>query len=151
MSTTERYATIRNWDNIKYSKTAYHFKLFLIFIRSLNPLAICIMKLHFFFILLLICMQNTSICIIQPHVYNCKTSLFQWQKKIKIVINYNTKHHGIYDWIHANFKHIIKNLQDDKTFMEYSRDNNKLYPLRHLLKMRTWGIEWKKIIDKTVE
>jgi hypothetical protein len=35
--------------------------------------------------------------------------------------------------------------------MEYSRDNNKLYPLRHLLKMRTWGIEWKKIIDKTVE
>jgi hypothetical protein len=35
--------------------------------------------------------------------------------------------------------------------LEYPRYNTKLDPLRHLLKIRTWGIEWKKVIDKTVE
>jgi hypothetical protein len=48
LSTTKRYATIRNWDNIKHLKTPYHLKLFFIFIRSFNPLATCIMKLHSF-------------------------------------------------------------------------------------------------------
>jgi hypothetical protein len=65
-------------------------------------------EIAFFFILLQICMQNTSICIIQPHAYNCNTSLLQWQKFF--VTNCHTKHLGIYDWIHANLKHIRKNL-----------------------------------------
>jgi hypothetical protein len=50
MSTTKSYVTIRNWNNIKYLRTPHHFKLFLIFIRSLNPLATWIMKLHSFFL-----------------------------------------------------------------------------------------------------
>jgi hypothetical protein len=37
--------------------------------------------------------------------------------KKKIVTNYQTKHIGIYDSIHANLKHIRKNLQDDKTIV----------------------------------
>jgi hypothetical protein len=44
LSTTKRYATI--WDNIKYPRTFYHFKLFFIFICALNPLATCTIKLH---------------------------------------------------------------------------------------------------------
>jgi hypothetical protein len=63
MSTTKRYATIRNWNNIRHFMTPYHFKLSFIFICSHNPLATYTKKLHSF-ILLLICMQNTSICII---------------------------------------------------------------------------------------
>jgi hypothetical protein len=35
--------------------------------------------------------------------------------------------------------------------LEYPRDNTRLDPLRHLLKIRTWGIKWKRIIDKIVE
>jgi hypothetical protein len=46
LSTTKRYVTIRNWNNIRHLGTRYHFKLFLIFIHSLNPLATCILKLH---------------------------------------------------------------------------------------------------------
>jgi hypothetical protein len=46
MSTTKMYVTIRNWNNIRHPMTPYHFKLFFIFIHSLNPLATCTMKLH---------------------------------------------------------------------------------------------------------
>jgi hypothetical protein len=35
--------------------------------------------------------------------------------------------------------------------LEYPRDNTKLDPLRHLLKIRTWGTEWKRVIDKILE
>jgi hypothetical protein len=34
---------------------------------------------------------------------------------------------------------------------EYPRDDNRLLPFQHLLEIRTWGIEWKIIIDKTDE
>jgi len=34
---------------------------------------------------------------------------------------------------------------------QYPRDDTWLVPLWHLLKIRTWGIEWKKAIDKTNE
>jgi hypothetical protein len=30
---------------------------------------------------------------------------------------------------------------------EYPRDDIQLFPLQHLLAIRTWGIEWKRIID----
>jgi hypothetical protein len=35
--------------------------------------------------------------------------------------------------------------------LEYPRDNTKLDSLRHLLEIKTWGMEWKKVIDKTME
>jgi hypothetical protein len=34
---------------------------------------------------------------------------------------------------------------------EYPRDDTWLVPFQHLLKIRTWGIEWKTTIDKTKE
>jgi len=37
LSTTKKYATIRNWDNIKHLRTPYYFKLFKIFIHSSTP------------------------------------------------------------------------------------------------------------------
>jgi hypothetical protein len=78
--TTKRYATIRNWDNMRYPRTPYHFKLF--YFHSLSqPFGNSLHEIAFFFILLLICIQNTLICIIQPCACNCKTFLFQWQKE----------------------------------------------------------------------
>jgi hypothetical protein len=38
-----------------------------------------------------------------------------------------------------------------KKLLEYPRDNTKLGPFRHLLEIRTWGIEWKRVINKTKE
>jgi lipopolysaccharide biosynthesis regulator YciM len=38
-----------------------------------------------------------------------------------------------------------------KKLLEYPRDDTKLNPFRHLLEIRTWEIEWKKVIDKIVE
>jgi hypothetical protein len=38
-----------------------------------------------------------------------------------------------------------------KRLFEYPRDNIKLNPFKHLLKIRTWGLKWKGVIDKTVE
>jgi hypothetical protein len=38
-----------------------------------------------------------------------------------------------------------------KKLLEYPRDNTKLDLLRYFLKIRTWGIEWKGVIDKTME
>jgi hypothetical protein len=35
--------------------------------------------------------------------------------------------------------------------LEYPRDNTKLDPPRHLLKIKTWRTKWKRIIDKTLE
>jgi hypothetical protein len=35
--------------------------------------------------------------------------------------------------------------------LEYPRNNTKLDPLRHLLKIRTWGRKWKRVINKIVE
>jgi len=35
--------------------------------------------------------------------------------------------------------------------LEYPKDDTKLNPLWHLLKIRTWIIEWKRVIDKTNE
>jgi hypothetical protein len=32
---------------------------------------------------------------------------------------------------------------------ECQRYDNKLFPFQHLLKIKTWGEKWKKIIDKT--
>jgi len=38
-----------------------------------------------------------------------------------------------------------------KKLLEYPRDDTRLDLLRHLLEMRTWGVEWKRVIDKTNE
>jgi hypothetical protein len=38
-----------------------------------------------------------------------------------------------------------------KKLLECPRDNIRLNPLKHLLKIKTWGIEWKGVIDKTME
>jgi hypothetical protein len=38
-----------------------------------------------------------------------------------------------------------------KKMLEYPRNNTKLDPLMHLLEIRTWGIEWKKVIEEIVE
>jgi hypothetical protein len=35
--------------------------------------------------------------------------------------------------------------------LEYPKDDTKLNPLWHLLQIRTWAIEWKRVIDKTNE
>jgi hypothetical protein len=35
--------------------------------------------------------------------------------------------------------------------LEYSRDDIKLNPFQHLLKIKTWGIKWKRVIDKIDE
>jgi DNA-binding PucR family transcriptional regulator len=35
--------------------------------------------------------------------------------------------------------------------LEYPRDNTRLDPLKHLLKIRKRGIEWKGVINKTLE
>jgi hypothetical protein len=35
--------------------------------------------------------------------------------------------------------------------LEYPRDDTKLQPLQHLLEIKTWGIKWKRVIDKIVE
>jgi hypothetical protein len=35
--------------------------------------------------------------------------------------------------------------------LEYPKDSNLLDPLKNLLQIRTWGIEWKRQIDKTIE
>jgi hypothetical protein len=40
--------------------------------------------------------------------------LLYYNGKKKIITNCQTKHLGIYDWIHVNLKHTRKNLQDDK-------------------------------------
>ncbi len=34
---------------------------------------------------------------------------------------------------------------------EYPKDDIQLLPLQHLLESRTWGIEWKRAIDKIDE
>jgi hypothetical protein len=34
---------------------------------------------------------------------------------------------------------------------EYPRNDTQLLPLQHLLEIRTWGIKWKRVIDKTNE
>jgi hypothetical protein len=38
-----------------------------------------------------------------------------------------------------------------KKLLEYLRDDIKLNPLQILPEIKTWGIKWKKIIDKTNE
>jgi hypothetical protein len=35
-----------------------------------------------------------------------------------------------------------------KKLFKYPRDNTRLDPLKHLLEIRTWGIEWNGVIDK---
>jgi hypothetical protein len=35
--------------------------------------------------------------------------------------------------------------------LEYLRDPTQLDPLRNLLKIRTWGIKWKRKINKTLK
>jgi hypothetical protein len=35
--------------------------------------------------------------------------------------------------------------------LEYPRDDTDLNPLEHLLKIRTWGTKWKRVIDKIDE
>jgi hypothetical protein len=35
-----------------------------------------------------------------------------------------------------------------KKSSEYPRDNTKLDPFKHLLKIRTWGTKWKRVIGK---
>jgi hypothetical protein len=34
---------------------------------------------------------------------------------------------------------------------EYPKDDTWLVPLQHLLEIKTWGIEWKRAINKTNE
>jgi hypothetical protein len=38
-----------------------------------------------------------------------------------------------------------------KKLLEYPRDNTKLDPLTHLLKIRTWGTKWKRVLNKIEE
>jgi hypothetical protein len=35
--------------------------------------------------------------------------------------------------------------------LEYPRDNTRLDPFVHLLKIKTWGTKWKRVINKTKE
>jgi hypothetical protein len=38
-----------------------------------------------------------------------------------------------------------------KKSLEYPRDDTRLNPLQHLLKIRTWGTHLKRVINKIVE
>jgi hypothetical protein len=38
-----------------------------------------------------------------------------------------------------------------KEQLEYPRHGTGLDPLQHLLKIRTWGTKWKRVINKTNE
>ncbi len=38
-----------------------------------------------------------------------------------------------------------------KSLLEYSKDDNRIDPLQHLLEIRQWGTKWKSVIDKTNE
>jgi hypothetical protein len=38
-----------------------------------------------------------------------------------------------------------------KKSLEYPRDDTKLNPFQHVLKIKTWGIGWKRVINKTNE
>jgi hypothetical protein len=42
-------------------------------------------------------------------------------------------------------------LQDDKKPLGYPKNNTRLDPLKHLLKIKTWGTKWKRVINKTME
>jgi hypothetical protein len=51
---------------------------------------------------------------------------------------------------------LISNILDKicemtKKLLEYPRNDIRLNPLQHLLKIKTWGTYWKKVIDKTNE
>ncbi len=38
-----------------------------------------------------------------------------------------------------------------KKLLEYPKNDTNLDPLRHLLKIKTWGRKWKRVIDKIDE
>ncbi len=44
-----------------------------------------------------------------------------------------------------------KNCEMTKKPLEHPKDNTRLNPLLHLFEIKTWGIEWKRVIDKTME
>jgi len=51
---------------------------------------------------------------------------------------------------------LISNILDKiyemtKKPLEYPRNDIRLDPFQHLLKIRTWGTKWKKVIDKINE
>jgi hypothetical protein len=42
-------------------------------------------------------------------------------------------------------------MQNDKNNFGISKRSHPTRPLKHLLETKTWGIEWKRQIDKTNE
>jgi len=97
-------------------------------------------------------------CRIKLHFSSSTTNLFDlynkpllYNGKRKIAINFHTKHIGINDWIYTNFKHIGSNMRDDNKTLGISKQWHLVTPLQHLLEIRTWGIKWKRTIDKTDE
>ncbi len=83
-----------------------------------------------------------------PNQYN--EPLF-YNGKRKIATNFHTKH------IEAMIEYtLISSILDRICKMttkpwECPRDDTQLLPLQHLLEIKTWGIEWKRAIDKTSE
>jgi hypothetical protein len=79
------------------------------------------------------------LAIVKPLYYSGK-------KKLSPIFKPNTLESMIeYTLITSILKRIC---EMTKKLLEYPKDNIKLDPLMHLLKIKTWGTKWKRVIGK---
>jgi hypothetical protein len=71
------------------------------------------------------------------------------KRKLSPIVTPNTFKYMIKYTIISNI--LEKIYEMTKKTLEHPRDNTRLDPLMHLFKIRTWGIECKRVIDKTME
>jgi hypothetical protein len=71
------------------------------------------------------------------------------KRKISPTVTPNTLESMIEYTLISSILEIIYDMT--KKLLEYPRDNTSMDPLRHLIKIKTWGTKWKRVIDKTVE
>jgi hypothetical protein len=76
--------------------------------------------------------------------------LLFYDGKKKIDTKCHTKHFGINEY--TLISSILKKICEmTKNSLEYPRNDTKLNPFRQLLKIKTWGTKWKRVIDKITE
>jgi len=80
------------------------------------------------------------LAIVKPFYYNDK-------KKLSPTITPNTLETMIEYMLISNILDRICEMT--KKTLEYPRNDTKLDPFRHFLKIRTWGTKWKRVINKT--
>ncbi len=101
--------------------------------------------MHFFHLDLHDWIHSTSTtCLQSLNFYFAKV-----KKKLKPVITPNTLESIIEYMLISSILNRICEMT--KKTMEYLRDETRLVPLWHLLKIRAWGTKWKRAIDKTNE